>query len=209
MQRQVIVFMLMLCWPLCTWGAVTLDQYQWTSGGSRSLGTGTAYMKAQTFTAGLSGTLDHVNISLDRTSVAMIMQIREVASNGTPSDSILGSYNLSDSVYGWNSFYFNTQNIQMTSGEQYAIVFWKEVSDSQYLDVIWDGDSYAGGQAWQMSSGQWELMSLDDGNGADLLFSTYVDILTNGNPTVPVPGALLLASIGSGVLGYVRRRSSI
>ena len=161
--------------------AGTLDQQQPTVA-PMALNAHSTQSVAQTFTAGLSGKLDQVDLNLNMSGsppVPLIVELREV-SGGLPGGAILASQSvLSSGVVafpgsGWVSFAFPTP-APVTAGTQYAIVahsaavFPETYAWSQGMGT----DPYAGGAAYLASPPTAPWMPVPVGP-PDFAFKTYV-----------------------------------
>lgn len=165
--------------------AGTLDQQQTDF----SVGTGTVdsgETPAQTFTAGLSGGIDQVDLHLEShgPTTPLTVEIRNTSA-GDPGGTVLAGQSVPASSVpaapSWVTFNFATP-APVTAGTQYAIVASSSpVSMSQHYDWGYGGDSYAGGRFTYASppSGPWTA-----GSTADLAFKTYV-----APPATPKPPA--------------------
>jgi hypothetical protein len=171
----------LLAWCSPVLSAVYLDQHQEVSNGQVKFYDG--HMEAQTFTAGLSGMLDHIEFNAHGDYPARV-QIRNTV-GGRPGDFVLGSVFLPDGFDNlhWDSIDFSSQNIAITSGVMYAIVF----SNTEPSDTFWLSDGvatarlpapYSGGDLWETWEGVWVLDDAD--MPADIQFRTYV----NTSPTM-------------------------
>ena len=155
--------------------AGTLDQQQTDfSVGSGTVDSGET--PAQTFTAGLSGGIDQVDLHLEShgPTTPLTVEIRNTSA-GDPGGTVLAGQSVPASSVpaapSWVTFNFATA-APVTAGTQYAIVASSSpVSISQHYDWGYGGDSYAGGRFTYASppSGPWT-----PGSTADLAFKTYV-----------------------------------
>jgi hypothetical protein len=168
----------------CAAATGTLDQSQAQTStppmGSVAAGT---QWTAQTFTAGLSGTLDQVDLCVMRVSTpdALTVQIQGVV-GGVPSGSVLASATVRDSDVaqesgGWLVVQLNPPAV-LSAGTQYAIVLSapgglaRPPSVRMYLWNFVYGDPYPAGRVVKSgnSGSSWELDRQDE----DLAFKTYV-----------------------------------
>jgi hypothetical protein len=157
--------------------AGTLDQQQTDFSG----GTGTidsSETSAQTFTAGLSGGIDQVDLHLESSGVpttAVNVEIRDV-SGGNPGVTVLAGQSVPaasiPAAGSWVTVNFATPAL-VTAGGQYAIVAYSSpASVTQHYFWGYGPNSYAGGSfAYTSSSpptGPWIPTTVD------LAFKTYV-----------------------------------
>ena len=177
--------------------AGTLDQQQTDgSGGNSAIFSGQS--DAQTFTAGLSGGVDQVDLQLQKalTPTPLSVEIRNV-SGGVPGDMVLASQSVpGSSVPGSPAFvpiHF-ANPAPVVAGTQYAIVAYSSTNITN--DYGWSyspngANPYAGGEGLYTSnsppSGAW---SPPFGMSAmtDLVFKTYVVVPT---PYVVVPALVV------------------
>jgi hypothetical protein len=169
---------LLACNPPPPGGGHTLDQSQEqvsTCGGG---GGGTSLRLAQTFTTGITGDLDQVDIAIARSggvedpAEPFVVEIRSV-SGGEPTDTVLasasvpaGSVPLSDPAF----VPVPIGPVPVSAGTQYAIVLARTGAG-----FGWCGgapDSYAGGAfLWEVFPGFW-----GEFGPMDLGFRTYVTV---------------------------------
>jgi hypothetical protein len=187
--------------------APVLDQHQELAGGTRPAFWDSVLL-AQTFTAGQSGVLDHLELGLDGSNPATV-QIRDTVS-GQPGTTLLGSVDMpSGFVNGWNDIDFLSQGVAMSAGTTYAIVLLNSVPSSvDFVNANWDPTSYAGGDMWWNDhDAGWEqnfgFLGTLYGEG-DMQFRTYVDTDPPAS-SVPAPSALILAGIGATAVRWLRR----
>jgi hypothetical protein len=167
--------------------AGTLDQSQTATDGSAvvfgsRLEPPTTVLAAQTFTAGLSGGLDRVDVLLDRgctTGVDVTVQIRTVAA-GSPTSTVLASATIAEaSVPSTDAFVSAAfgSPAPVTAGTSYAIVLSANGAacpDNGYFSYSWafqSGDPYPRGAPLFSDDGGATWTSPGPG---DFAFKTYV-----------------------------------
>ena len=107
---------------------------------------------AQTFTAGMTGGLDHVSLRFTPTAAGSgWVEIRNVDSAGKPTGAALGgpADQVSFSASTFNSPYFDFKfptPISLSSGKQYAILVLISIGTRAWMGV--GSNVYAGGQGW-------------------------------------------------------------
>jgi VCBS repeat-containing protein len=166
--------------------AGTLDQQQTsTAGGGATIQLSSSL--AQTFTAGLSGTLDQVDLALRRSSGAvgpLTVEIRNVA-GGAPGADVLASASLPAASVPTAETAFVAVPFAapatVAAGTQYAIVAYAGGAFQDFYSWGRAGaDLYAGGSAFVGSGSPpatWRAVP-----GDDLAFKTYVVVATNAPP---------------------------
>jgi len=168
---------------------------------------------AQTFTAGMSGKLEKVDLHLTNVfdselypSTVSIVNVN----GGVPDGALLGEAFTGPLAAGVNSIDFSSDSIYLTSGVQYGIVMTND-DPAHYFgpSTQWRStstDVYAGGSVWSFSSTTGWVQSYEP---EDPLFpiETYFDKDTvfTTHMAVPAPSSLLLVSCGSLLLLRKRR----
>jgi hypothetical protein len=158
--------------PGLAFAADTIDQQNTTM--NNALKTNTAM--AQTFTVGLAGGLDAVDVwtFLDSGSGTTTVSIQALDGSGHPDGTNLATATTPiGTTDNWLHVAFTS--IYVTVGQKYAIVIQPSVS-AEYRDDT--SDVYAGGSALDFNGTAWELLQ---GSEQDLAFRTYVD------PAAPAP----------------------
>jgi hypothetical protein len=167
--------------------AGTLDQQQAVGSGDARVGTDESL--AQTFTAGLTGGLDRIDLLLGSDgsgpTVPLTVEIRS-ASSGPPGPTVLATGSVPPSAVSladaWTPITFATA-VPVTAGTQYAIVAYSSVdmANSYFWGLEFDNPYPAGANFFQTVSppdGPWTLTALD----GDQAFKTYVAV-----PASPAP----------------------
>ena len=174
--------------------AGTLDQQQTDgSGGNSAIFSGQS--DAQTFTAGLSGGVDQVDLQLGALTptAPLTVEIRNV-SGGAPGAMVLASQSVpGSSVPGSPAFvsiHFATP-APVVAGTQYAIVAYSSTNSSNSYGWAYSpngANPYTGGGGLYTltspPSGAWSPLNSTD---TDLAFKTYVVVPTSG-PAGPYSG---------------------
>jgi hypothetical protein len=173
--------------------ADTLDQQQPAGGSDVRIQSNESL--AQTFTAGLTGGLDRLELLLGAPDSApdapLTVEIRPV-SGGSPGTTSLASGSVPTSAVSstdaWVPITFATA-APVTAGTQYAIVAYSPVDSSHdYFWAIAFPDPYPAGATFYQTVSPpgptWTLAAL----GGDQAFKTYVDVPSSGatpGPTGP------------------------
>jgi hypothetical protein len=165
--------------------AGTLDQQQTnTSGGYYGIGSGQSW--AQTFTAGLSGDVDRVDLPLQKVgdpTAPLIVEIRN-ASGGVPGTTVLASESIPAAAVGASPVFGAIGFLSpaaVVAGTQYSIVLWSADAFNSYGWWHSSGETYAGGGRFfgpaSPPSTAWTP------GGGDFAFKTYVESPPTGQRT--------------------------
>ena len=171
--------------------AGTLDQQQ-TINNFGGLQVDNANSKAQTFTAGITGQLDQVDLDLNGISLTtpLTVQIRDGSAAG-PGTTVLATTTVPTSAVPGGETVVSvpfTSPAAVTAGTQYAIVamndsvgwFWVAGQVAMMPDA-----AYTGGRLFFTSTGPPATSGWAAGSPADFAFKTYV---TEPVVTPPPPG---------------------
>src|SRR5579884_951619 len=177
--------------------ADVLDQSQTTAVSAVEItGPNSPFSASQTFTAGLTGLLDRVDLLLRKSSSptsGLTVQIRNV-SGGEPGSSVLASTDVPaanvPTSSGWVQVDFVSPAL-VSSGTQYAIVAYTAAFAYLWEDA--QTDAYSGGGLWYSFASP--PTSWNEFSGDDLAFDTYVEgapsISTSARPAVAVLGSVI------------------
>jgi hypothetical protein len=184
MNKYVITVIIAISLLACTvsYGSpvVVLDQSQETYGGAT--GVYATNIPMQTFTPGLSGNLDHVDLRMGSaypTVIPVTVSIVEVTMEDDPIVNSLGSVTVADLGFGgWVTFDFASKNISLTQGGLYGIYVEADDPDYQSPNISWyfknNTNPYqSGGLWWLQNPGGWRLVNLNV-DTADACFRTYM-----------------------------------
>jgi len=191
--------------------AVVLDQSQEQLGGSWLVICPDWYF-AQTFTAGLSGQLDKIDVYLENTFFSEIDLYPTTFSlvnvnDEVPTDSVLGMVYADNLVPGWNSIDFSSQSVFLNAGNQYAIVLHNDDPERYFGDSTqWRAsslDPYDGGSLWVYIDGEWTQVVTPPGGYPDEIF--YDKDAAFRTYMVPEPATICFLVSGSFILLLNRR----
>jgi hypothetical protein len=178
----VVAALLLTCAALLAPGAAhaanVLDQQQPTTSrsyydikGPTAFGGNGPILMAQTFRAGITGTLDRVDLAITRDTAPLTVSIQTATSAGVPSGTVLASTAISfASPYGlpaWQALAFQSP-AEIQAGTEYAIV--ARTMGAGFWGWAYGSGGYANGAAYQSLTDppSWRQV------GPDLSFKTYV-----------------------------------
>ena len=189
-----VALLALIAIPVIASGAGTADQSQTSTANASNTAVANQFWAAQTFTAGVTGSLDHVDLNLSRSTCdpgPLTVQIR-TTSGGLPTSTVLATATLpSSSVSSTGPSYVSvpfTQPPPSVSGAQYAIVI-GDLTAPSGCSYTWFGNTgnpYAEGQGELSSSNGESPWTADPTN--DFNFVTYVvpgepPLATTAEPT--------------------------
>ena len=180
-------------------GTITLDQYYpgpALSGLAYETGGRNRDEVAQTFTAGLTGTISRVDVFVGyRTgpSAQLAIEIRPTVSGVPDASLVLGTAYTSAGNNEWRSVDFALANIAIAVNTTYAIVFRSPTGNGSWVFTANASPQYTRGALFvRSSSTAWATAPGD----YDAHFRVFVDV--PDAPVVPLPSA---AWMGLGLLG--------
>jgi hypothetical protein len=203
MKKGLFTLILLAFGPMLQ--AAILDQSQEEHGGAW-LVICDEWDIAQTFTAGLSGQLESIDLYLENdlpfqntlplfpTTVSIVDTI-----GGVPSGSVLGTVYAQNLIEGFNSIDFLDESVLLAADSQYGIVLFNDDTERYSgSSTQWSatGDVYPGGALWSYYGGEW-LQTVTPPGGSlpdetfydkDAAFRTYI---------VPEPATILLMALGA------------
>lgn len=175
---------------------------------------------AQTFTVGLAGKLDHIELLLTRdasNASSLIVDVRTtsagspttansgatVLASGTVATSAVSSHDTRSPNPGWVSVDLSSFNLTVAAGQLLSITLRTGAADENWYWWGATSDTYSGGGAFYRltsGSGAWSAHP----NNTDFGFKSWVDVPTTA-AVVPLPPAALLGFGLLGGMGLVRR----
>lgn len=197
-------------------GGLILDQSFEQSSASTGFGVlnGESIYRAQTFTVGESGVLDHIEVLLRARTmpITLPVQMHLLSTVAGVPDTVLANASVPASnipvalsgivTPAWVSFDFNAFNITVTPGEVLAFALSVQTSgtESEVSGLFGGNGGYAGGSTFtKQGLGAWT----SDGNGLDYSLRTYVNVTNN---VVPEPTSMSLFALGTFGIGALARR---
>ncbi len=174
---------------------------------------------AQTFTVGLSGTLSAIHVKVQKKTSAnldLVIDVRDTV-GGSPTEddgAVLATTTITASslpidTSTWIEFNVASAGINVEVGDVLAIILRvpDATTNANYFWLSGFSNPYTGGQRWGRGSTlgtSWNGTYANFGD-TDMDFRTFVE----SDQVIPAPGAILLGSIGVGLVGLLRRRRTI
>lgn len=158
------------------------------------------FSKAQTFTAGLTGALDQVDVHVSRVrdSGGAIIEIRDVGADGLPGSTVLASTTIASasvpatSEGAWVAAQFSDP-AHVTSGSRYAIVAYAQTGG--YYEWHATESPYSAGAAYYdnaIPAVTWTQLSF--GDSFDHAFKTYVLVTPKADLSLTMAGPATVSS---------------
>jgi hypothetical protein len=183
--------------------APTLDQQSAIGAGACFI-LDTGFAEQQQVTAGMTGLLTFVQVQMYGTGTSTF------SINMGPAwqaDAAEFSAPLTTTGDGWYTINTSAAGIYLDPGDTFVIAIAYgsgTVNPAMYVTSVPD-DGYAGGSLWVNGLDAYVVTAMV----MDLTFKTFVDPDFTAPATVPVPGALLLAGIGTTLVAARRTRKGL
>jgi parallel beta-helix repeat protein len=190
MMKKQLILLLTFAMGLSTVQGAILDQAQMLSDRYMLIFQYVLHaqiLHAQTFTAGISGQLDHIDLNIRvkggagvpgyPTTVSIVNVVGDV-----PSGSTIATVDSVIFYEGWNSVDFLPQSVFLTAGTMYGIVLSNDdiiIRDDGTVGwyIKWSGNLYPGGAKWRGDSIKgWYSEPFGEPPDVDGCFRTYFDV---------------------------------
>lgn len=166
------------------------------------VGNGTSFGLAQSFTVGLAGILDSVEVPVDGgapTTLRILATASGAPIGGAAGSTVLATSSSVTSVAGLHTFDLSAAALAVAVGDVLAI----ELIGTGFWRVSL-GDAYAAGSSYSFDTGVISPVPVNNWTiapGVDGLIRTFVQV-----PMIPEPSALALFAAGLAGLGVAARR---
>ena len=202
MKKAFVVLLALCSFSICANATPIIDQSFIGPGGlGADINEGFRFV-GQSFTSGLTGTLDGINIDVSQYAIGDFNLVVDIFSalGGLPDSNLLGSTVLSSGSSRISSLITFSNTINMISGDEYAIVvsYLNAIPGAGQGKGIWRGEpgnNYSGGNLFFGNDGtNWYRYN------DDVYFQTFI------NP-VPEPSTFLL--VIAGIIGLIGMKMTV
>jgi hypothetical protein len=208
MRRISAVFLLLVA-GFSQAATVSLDQSNPLVQNNGALAIISQQVSAQTFTTGLAGNLEQVDLALGYWPTATAgFEVSIYAGGGSPATvgtalfsqsyaaSYVPAYAEHVSPDAFTAFDVSAANINVNIGDEFTIMVSRLAPTSGLDWVLWThGQNYTGGESYVTYRGEWTE------HHTDLGFQTYVS-------EVPIPAAVWLFGSALAGLGWIKRKQA-
>lgn len=167
------------------------------------VGNGSSFGNAQTFTVGLAGILDSVEVPVlggSPTTLRILATAGGVPIGGAAGSTVLATSSSVTSVANLYTFDLSAAALAVAVGDVLAI----ELIGTGFWELSF-GNAYAAGERYVFDTGVFSPVPVNNWTvvpGQDSLFRTFVEVAM-----IPEPSALALFAAGLAGLGFAARRS--
>lgn len=194
-------------WSGAASAIVVLDQDHIVSGGNTFSSLSEAgFGRAQTFTVGVAGTLDSIDVDILSLGGSPLMRILGttggVPDGGAAGSTVLASSSSFLSIGNIHTFDFSGDNLLVDIGDIFAI---EVIGSGQWRGIGGDGSSYPDGSDFFFNTTFASIENWTASGGFDNSFRTFVDTGAVA-VAVPEPSTAALGIAGLGAFAWCRWR---